>query len=432
MEGEGGAMRAAILSTGDELTTGRTLDTNANFIADQLLACGFDVTAMMTVGDFPERIAEAWRTLFECADIIVSTGGLGPTADDLTTETVAHVIGRPLVSDAATAKRIRDLFASMGRSMPENNLKQALFPEGSVILRNDLGTAPGFRFELETAAGVRHGVVMPGVPREMKHILAEEVLPWLRSLRAGDSEWRSHTFQTFGISESALDEMVAGVLDSKTTRLAFRAAFPQISVRVTVHGPPAELDARLGQAAAAIRERLGEFCYGEGDTTMEEEVGRLLSASGATVAVAESCTGGLIGHRLTNVPGSSAYVLGGVVAYSNTLKESALGVARETLDRLGAVSTEVAEEMARGARHNSGADFAIATTGIAGPGGGTAEKPVGTVCIALDQAAGTHSHRYQLWGNREWVKLLTSQIALDWIRRAALGQDPTRSSVLKK
>jgi len=425
-------MRAAILSTGDELTTGRTLDTNAQFIADQLLALGYEVTAMMTVGDFPDRIESAWRTLFERAEIVVSTGGLGPTADDLTTETVARVIGRPLLRDEATAQRIRDLFESMGRKMPENNLKQAMFPEGAVILRNDLGTAPGFRFALETSAGVRHGVVMPGVPREMKHILAEEVLPWMRSLRDDASEWRSHTFQTFGISESALDEMVAGVLDPNTTRLAFRAAFPQISVRVTVHGAPAELDERLARAAAAIRERLGEFCYGEGDTTMEEEVGRLLTDAGATVAVAESCTGGLIGHRLTNVAGSSAYFRGGVVAYSNRVKNSALGVAIETLDRHGAVSPQVAEEMARGARAATGADYAIATTGIAGPGGGSADKPVGTVCIALESARATYSHRYQLWGNREWVKLLTSQIALDWVRRAVLGEDPTRSSVLRK
>ena len=425
-------MRAAILSTGDELTTGRTLDTNANFLADQLLAVGFEVTAMMTVGDFPERIANAWRTLFDCADVVISTGGLGPTADDLTTETVARVIDRPLVSDEATVRRIRDLFESMGRTMPENNLKQALFPQGAVILRNDLGTAPGFRFEVPTGGGTCHGVVLPGVPREMKHILAEEVLPWLYTLRSDRNEWRSHTFQTFGISESALDEMVAAAVDTDTVRLAFRAAFPQISVRVTVHGPPEEVDARLTTAAAAIRERLGEFCYGEGDTTMEEEVGRILAAAGKTVAVAESCTGGLVGHRLTNVAGSSAYVLGGVVAYANRVKESALAVARETLDRHGAVSTETAEAMARGARRLTGADFAIATTGIAGPGGGTVEKPVGTVCLALDHDGGTYSHRYQLWGNREWVKLLTSQIALDWIRRAALGQVPTQSSVLEK
>lgn len=425
-------MKAAILSTGDELTTGRTLDTNANYIADQLLGLGYEVTAMMTVGDFPDRIEAAWKALFERADVIIGTGGLGPTADDLTTETVAAMIGRPLIEDKPTVDRMRSLFESMGRTMPENNLKQALFPEGATILENALGTAPGFRFETETPHGTRYGVVLPGVPREMKHILADSVLPWLSSLRRSDEVFRSHTFQTFGISESALDEMVAGVLDPETTRLAFRAAFPQISVRVSVAGSPDVVAARLDAAAKAMRERLGEYCYGEGNTNMETEVGRVLSARGATVAVAESCSGGLIGNRLTDVPGSSGYVLGGVIAYDNSVKTSVLGVSKATLEQHGAVSTEVAEQMAAGVRKLTGATFGIATTGIAGPGGGSEDKPVGTVCIAIASDDRTASHRYQLWGNREWVKLLTSQIALDWVRRAALGQDPTQSSVLRK
>ena len=425
-------MRAAILSTGDELTSGRTLDTNANFISDQLLSIGYEVTAMMTVGDFPDRIEAAWRTLFQHADIVVGTGGLGPTADDLTTETIGRMTGKPLLSDQETVDRMRRLFESMGRTMPENNLKQALFPEGAVILKNEMGTAPGFRLQVETEHGTRHCVVMPGVPREMKHILAEEVLPWMRALRDDRSEYLSHTFQTFGISESALDEMVAGAVDPESTRLAFRAAFPQISARITVHGPPDRVGGLLDRAASEIRRRLGEYCYGEGDTTMEAEVGKALSAKGQTIAVAESCTGGLIANRLTNVAGSSAYVLGGVIAYSNDMKISHLGVARETLDQYGAVSVEVAEEMARGVRERAVASFGLATTGIAGPGGGSDEKPVGTVCIAIDGEGATRSHRYQLWGNREWVKVLTSQIALDWVRRSALGGDPTESKVLRR
>ncbi len=425
-------LRAAILSTGDELTSGRTLDTNANYICDQLLAIGFEVTAMMTVGDYPERIEAAWRTLFAHAEVVLGTGGLGPTADDLTTETIGKMTGKKLLQDDATVERIRQLFASMGRRMPENNLKQALFPEGAVILKNDLGTAPGFRLQFDSEHGPRHCVVMPGVPREMKHIMAEEVLPWMGSLRDDRNEYLSHTFQTFGISESGLDQLVEGAVDAETTRLSFRAAFPQISTRITVHGPPEWVRDRLEAAAAAIRDRLGEYCYAEGDMTMEAEVGRILIDRGQSVAVAESCTGGLIGNRLTDVAGSSAYVLGGVIAYGNDLKSSLLGVAEKTLDTHGAVSVEVAEEMARGVRQRSGATFGVATTGIAGPGGGSADKPVGTVCIALARDGATHSHRYQLWGNREWVKLLTSQIALDWVRRAALGRDPTESDVLRQ
>lgn len=425
-------MRAFIISTGDELTTGRTVDTNANYLADQLVGIGIDVVGMLVVGDYPDRIAWAWRAALAQADVVLSTGGLGPTADDLTTETVAQVAGVGLRQDTAVAERIRQLFAAMGRTMPENNLKQALFPEGATIIPNGLGTAPGFRLAFATASGPVHGIVLPGVPREMKQMLADTVLPWLRAARGGVDEYRSHTFQTFGISESALDELVAGALDPAAARLAFRAAFPQISLRVTVQGPPATVDGQLEAAAAVLRERLRPYSYGEGNTTMEAEVGRLLAAAGATVAVAESCTGGLIGHRLTDVPGSSRYLRGGVVAYSNAVKQTVLGVDAATLAQHGAVSVETAAAMARGVRALTGATFGLATTGIAGPDGGTAEKPVGTVCLALDGPAGLRSRRYQLWGTREWVKLLTSQIALDWLRRAQLGEDPTESAILKR
>jgi len=261
-------MRAVILSTGDELTTGRTLDTNANFIADQLVGIGIDIVGMMVVGDYPERIAWAWREALTQADLIICTGGLGPTADDLTTETVAGVAAVGLRRDQAVADRIRQMFAAMGRTMPENNLKQAMFPEGATIIPNGLGTAPGFRLTIAAARGPCHCIVLPGVPREMKQMLAETVLPWVRTARGGTDEYRSHTFQTFGISESALDELVAGALDPAATRLAFRAAFPQISLRVTVQGPPAQLDAQLDRAAAILRERLGQYAYGEGNTTM--------------------------------------------------------------------------------------------------------------------------------------------------------------------
>ena len=425
-------MRGVVISTGDELTTGRTLDTNAHYLADQLGGIGVDVVAMMVVGDYPERIAWAWRTALEHANVIICTGGLGPTADDLTTETVARVAGRPLIMDESVAARIRQMFAAMGRTMPENNLKQALFPEGAEIVPNALGTAPGFRLEIETEHGRCQCVVLPGVPREMKAMLAEQVLPWLRALRSTTDEYRSHVFQTFGISESALDELVNGVVEPSEARLAFRAAFPQISLRVTVHAPPDDVGPRLDDVAARLRERLGPYCYGEGNTTMEAVVGDLLRRNAATIAVAESCTGGLIGHRLTDVPGSSAYVLADVVAYSNTVKQSLLGILPATLERCGAVSREVAEEMARGVRRLVGATIGLATTGIAGPDGGTPDKPVGTVCIALDSDGGTRSHRYQLWGTRDWVKLLTSQIALDWLRRSQLGEDPTESAILKR
>lgn len=424
--------KAVILSTGDELTTGRTLDTNANFIADKLVAAGLDVVAILVVGDYPDRLTWAWQEALRRAELVVATGGLGPTADDLTTETVAQLTGRSLRLDTGVAEGIRQRFEAMGRAMPENNLKQAQFPEGAVILPNPLGTAPGFRLDLSTQQGGCHLIVLPGVPREMKPMIEEQVLPWIQQARGGNEVYLSHIFQTFGISESALDELVAGCVTPEEGRIAFRAAFPQISVRLTVHGSPAEAPNRLAVLAARLRERIGTYAYGEGDTTMEAVVGDLLRQLGLTLALAESCSGGLLSHRLTDVPGSSNYLKGGIVAYANEVKKHIVGVRAETLAAHGAVSEETAVEMATGARRVLAADLGLAITGIAGPDGGTPEKPVGTVCFALATAKQVYHRRYQLWGGRDWVKILSSQIALDWVRRYLLGTDPSDSAIFRR
>jgi nicotinamide-nucleotide amidase len=300
--------------------------------------------------------------------------------------------------------------------MPLNNLKQALVPAGATIIPNPLGTAPGYRAEREG----RHLVVLPGVPREMKPMMEETVLPWLRGLAGGEVHL-ARTFQTFGLTESGLDELVAGLVGPDEGRMSFRASFPEVSVRVVVRGRPEHVAPRLEAIAARIRERLGPYCYGEGAVTLEEVVGTLLRERGLTLALAESCTGGLIGHRVTNVPGSSSYFLGGIEAYANGAKQTLLGVPADTLARHGAVSEATAGEMAAGARRAFGADLGVSTTGVAGPSGGTPEHPVGTVCIGLAATSGTVTRRYQLWGTRDWIKLLASQIALDWIRRYALG-----------
>jgi nicotinamide-nucleotide amidase len=408
---------AAIISTGDELTTGRTTDTNAGFIADRLLGLGIDVVAILTVGDRPERLRWAWTEALRLARVVIATGGLGPTADDLTTETVAALLGRPIVHDADVAERIRELFRLFNRPMPANNLKQAAFPEGAIIVPNGLGTAPGYRVEVGLPEDLRHLVVLPGVPREMKPMLTDTVLPWLAGL-TGAAEVGHRTFQTFGISESGLDELIAGIPGEG--RWSFRANFPEVSVRVVVRGD--DIEPRLAAFGREVYARLGAYIYGEGDTSMERVLGELLAARHTTVAFAESCTGGLVAHRLTNVPGSSAYFLGSINAYANAVKERLLGVPATMLATCGAVSEEVAGAMAEGARRALGTDIAVGVTGIAGPDGGTADKPVGTVCFGL--AAADHptvTRRYQLWGNREWVKLLASQIALDWVRRHLLG-----------
>ncbi len=410
-------INAAIISTGDELTTGRTTDTNAGFIADRLLGLGIDVVAVLTVGDHPERLRWAWSEALRRAHVVIATGGLGPTADDLTTETVAAVLGRRVVHDAEVAERIRELFRLFNRPMPENNLKQADFPEGAIIVPNGLGTAPGYRVEVGPPEDRRHLVVLPGVPREMKPMLTDTVLPWLAEL-SGAAAVGHRTFQTFGISESGLDEIIAGIAGEG--RWSFRANFPEVSVRVVVRGD--DVDARLDAFGREVYARLGQYIYGEGDTSMERVVGELLAERRLTVSFGESCTGGLVAHRLTNVPGCSTYYRGAINAYANEAKERLLGVPSALLATHGAVSEEVAGAMAEGARRAFGTDVAVGVTGIAGPDGGTAEKPVGTVCFGL--AADGHAtvtRRYQLWGNREWVKLLSSQIALDWVRRHLLG-----------
>jgi competence/damage-inducible protein CinA-like protein len=408
--------RAAILSTGDELTTGRIADTNAQWIADKLFELGIDVVTVVTVGDYPERLEWAWRQALSQADVVISTGGIGPTADDLTTETVGAVLGRKLVEDGPSADRMRKFFASRGVDMPLNNLKQAMVPEGYVIVPNPLGTAPGYRVQ----AGGKHIVVLPGVPREMKPMVEDTVLPWLRA-QQGNDVYLAHTFQTFGISESGLDELVAGVVSPNEGRVSFRASFPEVSVRVVVRGQPDEAQARLDAVATRMREKLGEYCYGEGAVTMEAVVGQALEKRGWKLGLAESCTGGLVSHRITAIPGSSAYFIGGVEAYANSAKTNLLGVSRDTLKAHGAVSEECAGEMAAGALRAFGADVAVSTTGIAGPGGGTPEKPVGYVCFGLATADGVVTRTHQLWGTRDWVKLLASQVALDMVRRTTLG-----------
>ena len=422
--------KVVILSTGDELTTGKIADTNAQWLADRCVSLGLEVAGTLVVGDHRDRITWAWERAFELGDLVVCTGGLGPTVDDLTTETVAALLGEELRFDEESARRIRSFFERIGRPMSQNNLRQAQFPASAVILDNPLGTAPGYRITCERdvaplgggpTRATRHLVVMPGVPREMKPMFDEQVAPWIRGLRDPGEVSVVRTFQTFGMSESALDEAVNAIIAAGEARIGFRASFPQISAKLLVRGRPEEAERRADELAERVRKALGPVVFGEGETNMETETGRALRARGATVAVAESCSGGLVGHRLTEVPGCSAYFLADYVCYSNAAKVDVLGVSRETLERHGAVSEETAREMAQGARRRSGADVAVATTGIAGPDGGTAERPVGTVCFALAADGLLVSRRHQLWGSRDWVKLLTSQLALDWVRRWALG-----------
>jgi nicotinamide-nucleotide amidase len=412
--------KAVILSTGDEITTGKVVDTNANYLADKLHENGIELAAVLTVGDVPERLEWAWRTGIQLGDVVISTGGIGPTADDLTTETIARITGRKLYRHQESVDHMKRLFATANRPMPENNLKQADFPEGAEVISNPLGTAPGFHLPVPDGNRVSHLIVMPGVPREMKPMMENWVIPWLAKNRGTNNVFAVRIFQTFGISESGLDQAVAGLIKPEEGRVAFRASFPQISMRITVEGEPGEAERKLEVLSERVREKISNYLFAEGDSSMEEVVAQLLIHHGIKLAVAESCTGGLIGNRLTNVPGSSKFLLADLVTYSNEAKQSLLGVTDATLNAHGAVSEECVREMAAGVRKRIGADVGIATSGIAGPDGGTPDKPVGTVCIALDSEDVKTSRRYQMRGTRDWVKLLSSQVALDWMRRYAL------------
>lgn len=417
---------AAILATGDEIVGGRTVDTNSAWIADKLAALGIDVVAFLAVSDDVDRIVWAWQSAVERADLVIATGGLGPTSDDLTSDSVAEVAGVPLQLDDRQAGRIREFFRSRGRAMPENNLRQAMIPAGADVIDNPVGTAPGYRVAIARGNGTTAvGMVFPGVPREMKPMFEDAALPWIAARTDPGRVVVSRTFSTFGLPESALDERLRGAVPAERGRLAFRASFPKISVRVSVAGSPEGAAAELDALAGEVRARIGDVVYADDDSSMEQVVGALLAERGLMLATAESCTGGLIGSRITDVAGSSDYYSGGIVAYSNDLKQRVLGVSVKTLEEFGAVSEQTAREMATGALRVGAADIAVSTTGIAGPGGGTADKPVGTVAIAIatrsNGAENVDSRLHRFWGGRDWVKMLTAQVALDWIRRSLVG-----------
>ena len=416
-------MRAAFLAIGDEIVGGLTTDTNSGYIAGELKAVGVAAAGGFSVPDDEDAIIRALRQALEQAEIVVCTGGLGPTADDLTTAAVARLAGRELVLDEASLQLIVERFRQRGMEMPPNNRKQALFPAGAEIIPNPNGTAPGFICPVEVDGQARHVACFPGVPRETRHMVPATLVPWVAARQPG-RRFLSRTFSTFGLAESTIDEMLAGAIRPDEARVAFRAAFPRMQVRLTVDGAPGDdLEGRMDALESRVRERLGTSIYALGDEGMEETVGRLLRERGLTLAVAESCTGGRIGDRITDVPGSSQYFLLGVATYSNQAKESILGVSAATLAEHGAVSTQTAEEMAAGARRIGGADLGLSTTGIAGPGGGTADKPVGTVCIGVAWEGGVWSRRFDLGDRgREWIKGSTAQMALDSLRRWLLDE----------
>ena len=404
--------RAVILSTGDELTTGKVVDTNSSAIADCLFAVGIDVAAVLTVSDDREKLYWALSQARQLGDVIIGTGGLGPTADDLTTEVVAQFLGCQLVQDRQVVDSLKRRFEARGIAWTANNLKQALFPEGSVIVPNPVGTAPGFR----VPAGPGKTLIwLSGVPQEMAAMLNETVIPWIVKQRAAAPQITACTFKVYGLTESKLDDLVKGIELGSDAKLSFRAHYPDLTLRLTVKGRDERAET-LDRLQNQIRKALGSFIYSEGDATLEEVVGQLLLARQQTLALAESCTGGYISHRITRVAGSSAYYYGGAVTYSNDAKIRFLGVKPATLESYGAVSRETSLEMSGGIRERTGAGIGLSVTGIAGPLGGSPEKPVGTVWISIAHEGGQEARLFQFHGDRERIILGTSQAALHWLR----------------
>ncbi len=414
-------MIVEILATGNEVIDGDVVNSNASWLAQRMREAGFEPRFHSVVPDDEGLIAEALRRAVDRADLVLVTGGLGPTVDDLTLEVAAKTFGRPLEAHEESLRRIRGFFERLGRKIGSNQEKQAWLPKGCTPLPNDVGTAPGAYW----VEGRAHLAFFPGVPKELHEMFRRHFLPLVAGLSAGTALARK-TLHCFGMPEGQLDQDIRPLLDERReldgVKLGFRVRFPTIDLRLWCSAEDrATAEARVAAAAQKIYAKVGEGIFGEDEVRLEEVVGRLLLERGKTLATAESCTGGLLASLITDVSGASRYFLEGVVTYSNAAKVRQLGVAPATLGAHGAVSAEVALEMARGIRARSGADFGVGITGIAGPEGGSPEKPVGTVHIAVVHPGGEWEQRFLFPFDRLRFKQLAAAAALDRLRRLMIS-----------
>ncbi len=408
----------AVVTIGNEVLSGRTADTNFFHLAGGLTDAGAEVVWHASCRDVVDEIGEALRMAMRHARLVILTGGLGPTPDDLTRKVLAQVLERPLVLDDRALAGIRAFFDRRGVKMAPINEVQALLPRGSEVIPNPKGTAPGLLIAHEGL----HVMALPGVPWEMEAMLKETVVPWLGE-RTGGGRITHLVLRTCGIAESALAEKLSEferTLPGAAT-LAFLPGVAGVDLRVSFRGSPEEVEGQLSEVRAQLLAAAGDHVFAEGEDTLEAVVGRLLLHQHKTLSAAESCTGGLISERITRVSGSSAWFDRGVVTYSNASKTKLLGVKASVLKTAGAVSPEVAMEMASGMRERAATSIAVSVTGIAGPTGGTDEKPVGLVFMGLDWGEGAVACRFQLAGDRELIRQRASTMALDLVRRHLLG-----------
>ncbi|HEY5345087.1 MAG TPA: competence/damage-inducible protein A [Verrucomicrobiae bacterium] len=423
-------MNIEIVNTGSELMLGRVLNTHQQFLCRRLADLGHVVTRQVAIADTGSEIQNAVRESLSRADLVITTGGLGPTSDDLTRELIAELLGKKLVENQEILAHIENFFTKRGRPRPAKTSVENFVPEGAMVFLNQFGTAPGLAMKIgdgswqmevgaktSPSATPKWLVMLPGPPRELRPMFDHQIAPLLKREFA-DEIFICRTLLTTGIGESRVQEFVEADLQPLVQRgleIGYCARPGAVDVRLTASGVTAEK--LVAEAEAVVRKILGESIFGRDDEEIENVVVKLLAQKKKTLALAESCTGGLIANRITDVPGASAVFLGGVVSYANSAKEKFLGVRAEALQTHGAVSEAVAREMAFGAREKFNSDFAIAVTGIAGPSGGSAEKPVGTVFIALASANGVEVKKFLNVWERATFKQVTATQALEWLRR---------------
>lgn len=406
-------MNAEIIAIGTEILLGDIVNSNAQYLAQELAALGIDMYYQQVVGDNEKRIVHAFDEAYSRSDIIITTGGLGPTDDDITKEVAAKYFNKELLQDEESIEKIKGYFKFRQRKMTENNLKQGLIPEGAIIINNNNGTAPGVIIEENN----KIMIILPGPPKEMKPMFEENVKPYLQ--KKADSVLVSKMIKILGIGESAVAEEVKDLMDAQTNpTIAPYAKEVGVMLRVTAKAESQEEALKLiSPIEEEIKERLGDNVYATEDIAIEDVVAKLLIEKKLTISTAESCTGGMIAGTLINYPGISEVFLEGAVTYSNEAKHRRLGVKNETLDKYGAVSEETAREMAIGIANTAGTDVSIVTTGIAGPDGGSEEKPVGLVYIGVYVQGEVIVQKHIFNGNRSRIRLQATITGLDMLRR---------------
>lgn len=411
-------MCVEVITTGNEIMSGLTRDTNFSWVAAELSSSGIEVKHHSAVADDLDDLLASFATASKRARFVIVTGGLGPTEDDLSALAASKFLGTPLVFNPAVYEDIALKLRKRGREPNVHHEKQAMFPEKTTIIENSVGTAAGFSF----VSGNSKFYFLPGVPREFRRMFSEHVFPDISGVAEKGKSLRVRVLRTFGLGESEVAEKLEG-FSPEGVDVGYRIRLPEIHLRLTASGSEGEaLDSLLRDACAQAKERLGGFLFSQEDESLEEVTASLLLEKDLTLSVAESCTGGLCSSRFTDIAGSSGYFLGGTVVYSNDSKEKLLGVSAETLERFGAVSEEVVSEMADGARDLFGSDIGLSVSGIAGPGGGTAEKPVGTVWFGFSHvSSGTFCERRNFTGTRDEIKNFAAATAIDMVRKFCLN-----------